>query len=372
MTRASFFSDIPLVFSVILLSMVSLLVLYGFGTGPSSDFFSSIFFRQSLFLAFGFLILLFISKVDYQLFRTRSTVLYFGVAVIMVTLLFLGSTIRGTSGWLEFGMVRFQPVEVAKIALIIFLASFIMQKKPHLNEFTRLFSSLVFSGILIGLVLLQPDFGSAMVLLSIWVGMTFAGGIRTKFIFAIILFGTIISVSGWFLLENYQRDRIIAVLYPERDAKGSGYNSLQSMIAVGSGGLSGKGIGQGTQSQLNFLPEKHTDFIFAASAESLGLIGSLFILGIYAFFLYRVRTIALMASDNFGYLVAVGIFVLFFVQMFVNVGMNVGVFPITGIPLPFLSYGGSSFVSSCIAVGILLNIAERSRRSLRVGSYDYQ
>jgi rod shape determining protein RodA len=235
----------------------------------------------------------------------------------------------------------------------------------ELGENGRLIASLVLSGIMILLVLKQPDFGSAMVLAGIWGGMTLVAGISWQKIAIIGAAVVLIGSLSWFHLQPYQKDRILSLVKPGQvDVRGAGYNVNQAMIAVGSGGLSGKGIGHGSQSQLNFLPEKHTDFIFASIAEELGLLGSLFVIGLYGAMFYRMGQIAKSAPDNFGFLLTVGVMLMFFVQVWENIGMNIGLMPVTGIPLPLLSYGGSSLIVILASVGILSNIS--SRRESRI------
>ncbi|HBP00935.1 MAG TPA: rod shape-determining protein RodA [Candidatus Moranbacteria bacterium] len=291
--------------------------------------------------------------------------MYFATLFVLLSVLIFGTTVRGTSGWIGLGAFRIQPVEISKIALIIFLASFISQKRMELGETGRLVASFILTSIMLILVIKQPDFGSSMVLLSIWVGMTLVSGISRKLMLTIVFFAAIFSFVGWFQLAPYQKDRIMSFVDPTRDPMGAGYNVKQSIVAVGSGGLTGKGIGHGSQSQLNFLPEKHTDFIFASIAEELGFLGSTFVIALFGTVFYRIRRIAQTAPDNFGYLVAVGVLVMFFVQSFINIGMNMGIVPVTGIPLPFLSYGGSSLISVFAAVGILLNIYSRRESAIK-------
>lgn len=358
--------DFTLASISVLLLVLGALVLYGFGVGTDNPFFSSVFSRQMDHIAAGIAVALVFSRIDYRVYRVYANYLYFGAIGVLTILLVFGSTIRGTEGWISIGFVRIQPVEFVKIALVLFLASFIAHKKTRLYEISRLAVSCILTGILVGIVLLQPDFGSSMILFGTWFGMMLISGISRRYFLSILLLGAVACFGGWFLLEDYQKDRVMTVIYPEKDARGSGYNAIQSMVSVGSGGLFGKGIGQGTQSQLNFLPEKHTDFIFAATVESLGLVGAVFTLILYGAMLFRIRRIAEGAVDNFGYLVASGILVMLFIQMSVNIGMNMGVFPITGIPLPLLSYGGSSLVSTCISLGIVSNIAAVGRFSRRV------
>lgn len=360
-TRETFF-DGTFILSFVFLFFLGLLVLFGFGAGTNDTFFSSILFRQGMFGCLGGILLLGFSLIDYRYYRSYSTVIFFTTSFFLMAVLFWGQVTRGTVGWLKIGGFQLQPVEFAKIALVIFLASFISQKRAYLHEKAHLIASAIFVLIFVGLVLLQPDFGSSMLLLGTWGGMIFLSGIRKRYVAMLFGAGALLVTFGWFFLAPYQQDRIVSVLRPESDAQGYGYNVIQAMVAVGSGGWFGKGIGDGSQSQLNFLPEKHTDFIFASLVETLGFFGGMVLLVGMVFFLYRIILIARRAPDNFGYLLGVGFFVMFAIQAIINIGMNMGVLPVTGIPLPFLSYGGSSLIASCIACGILLNIARSPTR----------
>lgn len=347
-----------LVLSALLLLGVSFAVLYSISMAdPSIETGLSIFWRQVIFAIIGIAVMLFFSFMNYQTLKTKSTPIFFLTLLILILVLIFGRTIRGTVGWIGIGTFHIQPVEIAKLSLIIFLASFISQKKMEIGETGRLIASLILCGVMILLVIKQPDFGSAMVLIVIWFGMTIVSGISAKKIAVIVLSGIIIAAIGWFQLQTYQKDRILNLIKVGTvDPQGSGYNVIQSMVAVGSGGMIGKGIGHGSQSQLNFLPEKHTDFIFASIAEELGFLGSIFVIGIYLIIFYRMKAIAHSASDNFGYLVTTGIMIMFFVQVLENIGMNIGIMPVTGIPLPLLSYGGSSLITVLAAIGILNSI----------------
>ncbi|HOW60466.1 MAG TPA: rod shape-determining protein RodA [Candidatus Moranbacteria bacterium] len=356
--------DPILIFSTFLLLAIGLVVLYSISMFIPSGGSLNIFWRQIMFVFIGITCMFFFAFFDYQILKSKSTLIYFFTLIILVAVLIFGITVRGTAGWIGIGSFHVQPVEIAKISLIIFLASFISQKKMELGETGRLIASLILCGIMFILVIKQPDFGSAMVLVAIWISMTAVSGISARKILIIILFGIILSVLGWFQLQTYQKDRIYGLVKSGVvDPRGSGYNVIQSMISVGSGGLIGKGIGHGSQSQLNFLPEKHTDFIFASIAEELGLLGSFFILGLYFIIFSRMRTIALNAPDNFSFLIVVGIMSMFFVQIFENIGMNIGIMPVTGIPLPLLSYGGSSMITLLISIGILININSKKETS---------
>lgn len=329
----------------------------------------TVFWKQVIFAVLGIGAFLVAAFTNYHSLKSYSTTIYFGTLIVLILVLIFGQNIRGTAGWINFGFFRFQPVELSKISLIVFLASFISQKKMELGEVGRLVASLVLCGVMIFLVIKQPDFGSAMVLISIWIGMTLVSGMSKKMIITAVILGIMVSSATWFQLQPYQKDRIMNLFKPGIDPKGSGYNVLQSIVAVGSGGIIGKGIGHGSQSQLNFLPEKHTDFIFASIAEELGIVGSFFVLGLFLIIFYRMTIIARNAPDNFGYLVVVGTMIMFFVQVLENIGMNIGVMPVTGIPLPFLSYGGSSLVVSLAAVGMVTNIHSRRESVIRSDEY---
>lgn len=352
--------DWVLLLCATLLLGIGLAVLYSISMATSSDGSLSIFWRQIIFAGIGIVGMLFFAATNYQNLKSQSTTIYFLTLIVLVFVLLFGKNVRGTVGWISIGSFNIQPVEIAKLSLIIFLASFISQKKMELGEMGRLVASLILSGIMIFLVVSQPDFGSAMVLVGIAIGMTLVSGISTKKIIFIVIAGVVISITGWFQLEPYQKDRILSLVKPGVvDPRGSGYNVIQSMIAVGSGGLMGKGIGHGSQSQLNFLPEKHTDFIFASIAEELGLLGSLFVIVLYGIMFWRMRTIAMSSPDNLGFLITVGIMLMFFLQVWENIGMNIGIMPVTGIPLPLLSYGGSSLIVVLASIGILSSIGSR-------------
>ncbi len=345
--------DWLLLSAMTLILSMGMLALYSFSETAAGNVY---FGKQLLFACLGIGAMFFIGALDYRHIARLSTLLYFVTLGVLLLVLFIGEPVRGTVGWISIGGFQVQPVEFAKLTLIVFLASFISKKSTELGEWTRLIASLFLVAIMILLVLKQPDLGSSLVLLFIWGSMILVSGIRLKHLVVLALLGGALLGIGWTMLAEYQKARLETFINPELDPQGSGYNVLQSMVAVGSGGFTGKGIGHGSQSQLNFLPEKHTDFIFAVLAEELGLIGAGLILFLYALFLYRIHRTAERARDNVGYLISVGVFALFFVQIVVNLGMNMGLLPVTGLPAPFLSYGGSSLLASFMAVGLLLSI----------------
>ncbi len=261
------------------------------------------------------------------------------------------------------GSFRLQPSEFAKIALIITLAAFMAERKGNIALKDILFSSLHLA-VPLGLVIIQPDLGTAMVFLAIWLGILLVSGAKINHYLLIILLCIIIfSLALQFhMLKDYQMRRLLVFLNPDLDPLGSGYNLLQSKIAIGSGRLQGKGLFSGTQGRLNFIPSHHTDFIFAVLGEELGFLGTSLLLGLYFILLSRGIRIASTAKDMFGTLVATGIIVMLLFQIMVNVGMTIGIMPITGIPLPLVSYGGSSLLANMIAIGLLFNICMRRFR----------
>lgn len=344
--------------AVYLLLGVGLLTIFSLSGGFPHQ---NIFVRQSLFAVIGTLALVSFPLFDYRHLSKLSTPLYFLMVGVLLFVLVFGSTIRGTSGWIQVAGFQFQPVELSKIVLIIFLASFISKKRSELGDFVRLFASLVLTSLLIFLVLKQPDLGSALVLAGIWFSMVIVSGIRKRHLALLAVFFVAAVSVGWFFLAPYQQERILTFLHPDRDRQGSGYNVFQSLVAVGSGGMSGKGLGHGSQSQFQFLPERHTDFIFAVVSEELGFIGAGLVLFLFGVMLSRVVGAALSARDNFGYLLGMGIASMIFIQVVVNIGMNVGVLPVTGIPLPLVSYGGSSLLSVFLGIAIVQNIVSRRK-----------
>lgn len=357
--------DWILITAVFLLLGVGLLALYSISVSEKIDSGEMTFFgKQFVAFVLGVVMMFVFSVIDYHNFKSHSKTIYFLMLIFLLLVLIKGNLIRGTTGWISIGFLNFQPVEVAKVLLILSLASFITKSKAVLGELTRLIASFLIAGVAIFLVLLQPDFGSALVLIAILITMLFLSGIEWKYLAGMFFLGLFSLIATWFLLADYQKNRIINFVNPENDPKGSGYNVIQSMVAVGSGGLKGKGLGHGSQSQLNFLPENHTDFIFAVIAEEFGVLGSGVVIVLLGVIFYRLKKIAQMAMDNLGYLIVAGCMAMFFVQVVINIGMNVGIMPVTGIPLIFLSYGGSSLVVSFVTIGIINNIFSVSRRNI--------
>jgi rod shape determining protein RodA len=355
--------DWVIIIIVVLLIGIGLLALYSVSF-TDNVFNSSYFHKQIIAVAIGLLVMFFLAFYDYRAIDFYSTKLYFMIIAVLVAVIFWGVRVRGTVGWLGFGDFNIQPVEIAKIVVIVFLASFLSKKKMKLSILTKIIASAVLVSIPVFLVLRQPDFGSASIIMAIWAGMLIASGIDRKNLLLLAIIAGLAFSSGWFLLRDYQKSRIKNFITPYEDPRGSGYNVIQSTVAVGSGGIFGKGLGHGSQSQLNFLPEKRTDFIFAVIAEELGLVGSGIVLILFTILFYRIKETARLARDNFGYLLTVGIMVMLFSQTLINIGMNIGVSPVAGVPLPLLSYGGSSMLSALAGLGIIQSVYMRRVKAL--------
>ncbi len=359
--------DWVIVVVVFLLLLIGSIVIFTISSNPESQasFWQFNNFHKQLVAVFLGLVLMFLfSFYDYRILNSMSTKLYFLMLILLVWVIIGGTNIRGTTGWIQLGVFNFQPVEVAKLIMIIFLASFLSKKRTELSIFVRIVSSVVLVGLPIVLIMRQPDLGSSLIILGTWASMLLFSGIGKKNILILGVLGLGIIISSWFFLENYQIERLTNFVNPYSDPKGSGYNVIQSMVAVGSGGIWGKGLGHGSQSQLNFLPEKHTDFIFAVISEELGFVGALVVIVLFAILFFRIKETARLSRDNLGYLICVGFLTMLFLQTFVNIGMNIGLAPVTGVPLPFLSYGGSAVMANLLGIGIILNIGRRKIKSL--------
>lgn len=313
-----------------------------------------------LFFAFlGLFIYLLISRFDCRATANLTKVLYFGVLTLLIVVAIVGIETRGSIRWIPLGPINLQPSEFAKPILILLLADFWTKNLPNWSNVVK---SLFWTAPLLILIFRQPDLGSALTLLAIWFGMLIASKISLKKIALIVLLFLLIIPLTWFSLKDFQKERIVGFFDPESDPLGRGYNLIQSTIAVGSGQLLGRGLGQGTQSRLQFLPEFRTDFIFASIAEELGFLGSLIIVVIYFTLVAYCLKVADQSSDIFGFLLVMGAVSMFIFQIFVNIGMNIGLLPITGITLPLVSYGGNSLIATMIILGLIASIARFARK----------
>ncbi len=363
--------DWLLIGSVLALCAISLLELWSIdkgalAAGRASDF----FIRQGIFLALGLASLLFLAFIDAQIFRNYSfflVIFYFISLALLVLVVLLGNKIRGMAGWFRFGDVGFAPVELAKFAAVLILAKYFSGRHVEVYRIRHIIISGLYAGLPIALVLLQPDLGSSLVLVAVWLGVILLSGMKKKHLAWVALAGVLISLFAWtFVFKTYQKERILTFLNPAKDPLGYSYNLIQSKIAIGSGQFWGKGLGQGTQGQLNFLPEKHTDFIFSVFAEEWGFLGVTLFFALYGIFFWRLIKIIMAAGNNFFRLFVAGYAVMIFSQIAINVGMCLGLMPITGIALPFMSYGGSNLLINLAMLGVVQNIARQTTMSVRV------
>lgn len=317
--------------------------------------------RQSMFMAFGLLLITASFAFDYRMLKNYASRLYIFNIVLLVAVMLFGHSQLGAQRWIQIGSLSFQPSEFAKVFLIICLATFMDKRIEWLENFKDYLPVFAYIFVPFLLVMRQPDLGTSLTFIAILVGMIFVSGFKYKWFFRLGVIFVALLPAFWRILKDYQKNRIRVFLNPELDPFGSGYHVIQSKIAIGSGGLLGKGWLAGTQSQLNFLPENHTDFIFAVAGEEFGFIGTAFIIILYAIIIWRGIAIALDADDNFGTLLAVGVTSMFMFHVMVNIGMTAGIMPVTGVPLPFLSYGVSSLTTNLMLVALLLNIKVRKQ-----------
>lgn len=345
--------------AVFLLSTIGLTLSYSTSLASENLL---VFHKQIFFAVLGWIFFLFFSFFDYHILIKKSRFLYIFSLALLFYVLILGTDIRGGKRWIDLGFFNFQPAEFLKIVIILGLAKLLYLGRGQINSIKNILRSFVYVLIPAVLVLLEPDFGSAAVSFGIWIMILLSSPIKKKYIAGVFIFLLVISSFTWqFMLKDFQKSRIRVFLEPNADIQGQGYNVRQAIVAVGSGGLIGKGLGKGTQSQNKFLPERQTDFIFAASAEQIGFFGITFLLGLFAFLKLRILEVVKKTSDFLGKYIALGAFFLILIHSVVNIGMNIGLLPVTGIPLPFLSAGGSFYIMLMCMLGIVQNIHLQSK-----------
>ncbi len=317
--------------------------------------------RQALFVFIGVVVMVGVALLDYQLLRDVAPAIYAAALFALLLVLSpLGTERRGTQAWFQVGPYQFEPSEVAKLALVIALAAFCAAHRGDLDA-GLLTTALGIAGIPLLLIYLQPDVGTGMVFVAILMGILLVGGASPRQIAILTLMGitAIVMVLQLGVLKDYQRDRLSAFLDPKEDVQRSAYNLNQSKIAIAAGGVGGRGLFQGTQTNLSFVPEQHTDFIFTAVGEELGFVGATTLLGLFGLVMWRTWRAAITAKDQFGMLVCVGVLAMLVFQVFENVGMTMGITPIAGIPLPLMSYGGSATVATFAGLGLVLSVQMR-------------
>lgn len=350
-----------LILAVLGLIAFSLATLYSLSMGSAGT--SSYILKQVVWVIVGLITMTVIAFLDYGRLKHFMPFIYSLNVFLLIVIFLVGKTALGAQRWMEVGGFRFQPSEFSKIMLIVTLGAILAEKKGEISGWRDIFLAGAHVAPVMVLILIQPDLGTTLVLLAITVGMLVAAGISSKQIavLSVAAYAAVTAVFKFHLLHEYQMRRLTVFLNPDIDPLGSGYNLRQSIIAIGSGGLSGKGLFSGTQSRLDFLPPavKHTDFIFAVIGEELGFIGGALLIMFIFFLLARTFRIASQSRNHFGLLIACGIASMWIFQVLVNMGMTIGIMPVTGIPLPFISYGGSSMIMNMAAVGLLLNIYRR-------------
>src|SRR3989338_1143771 len=355
--------------AALMLVLLGLVTMKSFGQG--GDY----FFTRQIIWALAGLLAFFISAIfiDWSFLKTNSIfllMLYLGLVLTLFLLILTGQAVKGASSWLKIGGLTIEPGELLKPVLVLVLAKYFSKRHVEIARFVHLFISFVYAAVPMALVMLQPDLGSAIVLGAIWLGMALVGGIKLRHLIFLFFTGLLITTIAWnFFLLPYQKTRMTAFINPQNDILGSGYHAQQSVIAIGSGEIFGKGIGLGTQSRLEFLPEHETDFIFAAFAEEWGFVGVLFLLLFFGIIIWRILRTGIYGESNFEKLYAAGLAILLLFQSAIHIGMNSGVLPITGLGMPFLSYGGSSLVSFFLALGILESFSLR-KKGIFIGTED--
>jgi rod shape determining protein RodA len=350
--------DWVLFFSAILISVAGLITMGSFGAE------NSYFYKQIIWIFISVIIFFILSLFDYRfLKRTGVVITIFIISVFLLVALFIvGKVAGGAQSWFDFGGISFQPADFIKLIIIILLSKYFSKRHIEIANIRHIFVSGSYVFIVFALVLLQPDFGSALIIFLIWLGLILLSGISKKHLLAVFVLGIVSFTVLWnFGLQEYQKARIVNFIHPLADIRGTGYSAYQSTIAVGSGQILGKGIGYGTQSKLSFLPEYQTDFIFAAYAEEWGFLGVLFLFILFGVLLWRIIRIAYYGASNFEILFGCGIAIMFMSHFLVNVGMNIGIMPVTGITFPFMSYGGTNLLTSFVGLA-LITAMRRYRR----------
>lgn len=351
-------ADMWLISAIIFMSLLGLVTMYTY----SGD--NSYFTKQILWIVFAIIGLCVALIPDYRFLRIGNTVfyLYLGIVFLLVLVLIIGETVKGAQSRFDLIFFSLQPSDPAKLILIAVLAKYFSKRHELIGDFRHILVSGAYTFIIFALVFIQPDFGSGIILFSVWLGMILVAGISFRHIALVGCVCAVAFLGLWnFGFQEYQKDRIKTFLHPLADIQGTGYNAYQSTIAVGSGQLLGKGVGYGTQSKLQFLPEYETDFIFAAYAEEWGLVGVLLLFSLFGIVIWRLLYHALRGATNFEKLFAVGVAILFVSHFLIHIGMNIGLLPVTGTTVPFLSYGGSHLLTEFLGVGIVIAMSRYTR-----------
>jgi len=361
--------DVTLAITATVLSLVGLVTMYSY-LGDNSYF-----NKQILWLIVALVAMIAASIPDYRFLRIGPPAFlgYVASALLLVLVLFVGEITLGAQSRLDLWLFSLQPADPAKLALIIVLAKYFSKRHMEIAHFRHILVSGLYAGLIFVLVFIQPDFGSALIIFGIWFGMVLVSGISVRHLAVVGMLGALSFGLLWgFALKGYQKERISTFLNPLADRQGAGYNAYQSTIAVGSGQILGKGVGFGTQSKLQFLPEYETDFIFAAFAEEWGIVGVLVLFMLFGIIVWRILRHALKSASNFEQLFCAGVGVLIVSHFFVHVGMNIGLLPVTGTTIPFLSYGGSHLVTEFAGLGMIMGMQKRRTTVKERGAQSFQ
>lgn len=337
--------------AVLLLTSMGLVTMYTF----QGD--NGYFDRQLVWIGIAVAALVAALIPDYRFLRSGNItfIIYVLSVLSLVAVLFFGEVVKGAQSRFDLGFFALQPSEPAKLILIAVLAKYFSKRHVLIGDFKHIIISGCYAFAIFGLLFVQPDFGSAIIIFFVWFGMVLVAGIRPQHLAMVFLIGAITFGGMWeFAFQDYQKDRIMTFVNPLADIEGAGYNAYQSTIAVGSGQILGKGVGYGTQSKLQFLPEYETDFIFAAFAEEWGLVGVVALFALFGFVVWRLLWYAIMGATNFERLFTTGVAILFVSHFFVHIGMNIGLLPVTGTTIPFLSYGGTHLITEFIGIGVAM------------------
>jgi len=362
--------DFWLLGAVLVLEILSLPLIDSATHGADGHYYLK---RQAVMIAVSFLALVVGAFVDYHDLVRLSPWIFAANVLLLLSLRFIGKTVGGSTRWIPLGLFDLQPSELQKIVTILFSVALLCSKDTYPDSLWDILPVYAWMVVPVVLILWQPDLGTAITTIVIGTGVVYFSGTPGKVILSIVALGmvAVVLVFGlyWYAglplpIEQHWIDRIVSAFNPEKDPLGLGYQVLQSKIAIGSGGLWGKGLGQGTQNRLDFIPEQHTDFIFSVVGEELGFVGTLCVLGLYALIVYRCLVVAIGSPDKEGMLIAGGVFTMFLFQVLVNVGMTMGIMPVTGIPLPFLSYGGTALIVNGFCVGLVLNVSWKRHKIL--------
>lgn len=351
--------DTPLLIVSGLLLLIGLAVQYAVSLSGGT---LEIFYRQLTFSIVGIILFLIFASYNYHKLAKLNRVGYILLVVSLIYLLIFGDPIRGSARWIDFGFFQLQPAELAKVIIGIGLARWLYLYRGQINSWKNFLLMFFYAAVPAGLIFLEPDFGSASIVMAVWFGIMLISPLKKKYILVFLMVMALITGLTWeFVARDYQKQRVEVFLNPDKDPRGKGYNVRQAIIAVGSGEVFGRGLGRGLQSQLKFLPERQTDFIFASASEEIGFIGAGVLLFLYYLLFRRLLKIMRYARDDLAMYITGGILFLFVAQVLINIGMNIGLLPVTGIPLPFLTYGGSSLLVTCVALGIVQNVARQSK-----------